>query len=74
MIRLFSFDLDFQRDIKTNTIVSISYNTIEIVENNKIKYDDINYALISIEGKKLEYFKFITDEGFVDYFNREGKR
>ena len=73
LIRLFSFDLDFQRDIKTNTIVSISYNIIEIVENDKLKYDDIDYALISIEGKKLEYFKFITDEGFVDYFNREGK-
>tara|TARA_B100001121_G_scaffold305161_1_gene321938 strand:- start:61 stop:1356 length:1296 start_codon:yes stop_codon:yes gene_type:complete len=73
LIRLFSFDLDFQRDIKSNTTVSISYDVIEIKENNNLKYDDINYALISIEGKKIEYFKFITDEGFVDYFNREGK-
>ncbi len=73
LIRLFSFDLDFQRDIRTDTIVSVSYDTAEIVENNKLKYEDINYALISIDGKKLEYFKFTTDEGFVDYFNREGK-
>ena len=45
----------------------------EIKENNKIEYNDINYALISINGKKLEYFKFLTDDGYTDYFNRDGK-
>ncbi len=73
LIKLFSFDLDFQRDIKKNTVVSISYDFNQINENNKIEYKDINYALISIEGKKLEYFKFVTDDGFVDYFNKDGK-
>ena len=29
--------------------------------------------MISINGKEIEYFKFLTDEGYVDYFNREGK-
>ena len=73
LIRLFSFDLDFQRDIKNNTLISISYDYNLIKENNKIEYKDIVYALISIEGKDLEYFRFITDDGLVDYFNREGK-
>ncbi len=73
IIKLFSFDLDFQRDIRENTLVSVSYEINEIKENNKIEYKDINYALISINGKELEYFKFLTDDGFVDYFNREGK-
>tara|TARA_B100000575_G_scaffold189903_1_gene153059 strand:- start:3196 stop:4503 length:1308 start_codon:yes stop_codon:yes gene_type:complete len=73
LIKLFSFDLDFQRDIKANTIVSVSYSISEIVKNNKIEYNDINYALISINNKKLEYFKFLTDDGYIDYFNRDGK-
>ena len=73
LIKLFSFDLDFQRDIKVNTNVSISYDFMEIKDTNQIKYQDINYALISIDGKILEYFKFLTDDGFYDYFNREGK-
>ncbi len=73
LIKLFSFDLDFQRDIKVNTLVSVSYGGSEIVKNNKVEYNDINYALISINGKKLEYFKFLTDEGYTDYFNRDGK-
>ncbi len=73
IIRLFSFDLDFQRDIRVDTVVSISYEFDEIVETGRIKYNDIKYASIIIDGKQLEYFKFITDDGYVDYFNREGK-
>ncbi len=73
IIKLFSFDLDFQRDIKKNTLVSVSYEFDQVIKNDKIKYKDINYALISINDKKLEYFKFLTDDGYIDYFNREGK-
>ena len=73
IIKLFSFDLDFQRDIKKNTMVSVSYEYDQVFENNKIKYKDLNYAMISIEGKDLEYFKFFTDDGYIDYFNKEGK-
>ena len=73
IIRLFSFDLDFQRDIRVDTVVSISYEIDEIVETGRLEYNDIKYASIIIDGKQLEYFKFITDDGYVDYFNREGK-
>ena len=73
IIRLFSFDLDFQRDIRVDTVVSISYEFDEIVETGRLEYNDIKYASIIIDGKQLEYFKFITDDGYVDYFNREGK-
>ena len=73
LIRLFSFDLDFQRDIKKNTLVSVSYEYDQINDNDKFRYKDILYALININGKKLEYFKFLTDDGYVDYFNKDGK-
>ena len=73
LIRLFSFDLDFQRDIRINTVVSLSYEYFVYKKNNQTQYKDINYALISIEGKDLEYFKFLTDDGYIDYFSREGK-
>ena len=73
IIRLFSFDLDFQRDIRVDTVVSVSYEFDMITETNKLEFKDIKYASIKIDGKQIEYFKFITDDGNVDYFNREGK-
>ena len=73
LIQLFSFDLDFQRDIKKNTQVSISYQKINAEGKNDYSFGDIEYARISIKKNNLEYFKFVTDDGFTDYFNKEGK-
>ena len=73
LIQLFSFDLDFQRDIKKDTEVSISYQIINIENKDKIIFGDIEYARIKINNNDLEYFKFLTDDGFIDYFNKDGK-
>ncbi len=73
LIQLFSFDLDFQRDIRKDTKVSISYERIFTENKSEYSFGDIKYAKITIKNNTLEYFKFLTDDGFVDYFNREGK-
>ncbi len=73
LIQLFSFDLDFQRDIKKDTQVSVSYEQIFTENKNKNYFGDIQYARVTIQNNTLEYFKFLTDDGYVDYFNREGK-
>ena len=73
LIQLFSFDLDFQRDIKKNTAVSISYEKTYVENASDFSIGDIDYAKIEIGKNNLEYFKFLTNEGFIDYFNREGK-
>ena len=73
LIQLFSFDLDFQRDIQKDTKVSISYEKIFVKNKSDYALGDIEYAKITIKNNTLEYFKFLTDDGFIDYFNRQGK-
>ncbi len=73
LIQLFSFDLDFQRDIKKNTLVSIAYEKTFVENALDFSIGNIEYAKIEIDKNSLEYFKFFTNEGFIDYFNREGK-
>jgi len=73
LIQLFSFDLDFQRDIQKDTKVSLSYEIISIKNKSEYSFGDIIYANIKIKKNTLEYFKFLTDDGFIDYFNRQGK-
>ena len=73
LIQLFSFDLDFQRDIVKDTKVSISYEKIFVKNKSDYALGDIEYAKITIKNNTLEYFKFLTDDGFIDYFNRQGK-
>ncbi|MDC1053675.1 M23 family metallopeptidase [Alphaproteobacteria bacterium] len=73
LIQLFSFDLDFQRDIQKDTKVSLSYEIISVKNKSEYSYGDIEYANIKIKKNTLEYFKFLTNDGFIDYFNRQGK-
>ena len=73
LIQLFSFDLDFQRDIQKDTKVSLSYEKIFVKNKSEYTFGDIEYAEIIIKKNSLEYFKFLTDDGFIDYFNRQGK-
>ena len=73
LIQLFSFDLDFQRDIQKDTKVSVSYEKIFVKNKLEYTFGNIEYAEIIIKKNTLEYFKFLTDDGFIDYFNRQGK-
>ena len=72
-IRLYSFDIDFQRDIKKNTKFSISYEVLFNDERKNIDYGDIKYINLTFQNNTLEYFQFKTDDGFFDYFNQQGK-
>jgi len=72
-IRLYSFDIDFQRDIKKNTRFSISYEILYSDERKNIDYGNIKYISLTFQNNNLEYFQFKTDDGFFDYFNRQGK-
>ena len=44
-----------------------------MLKMDKIFLLEIDYAKIEIGKNTLEYFKFLTNDGFIDYFNREGK-
>jgi len=72
-IKLYSFDIDFQRDIKKNTKLEISFEKFYNSKSKKTKYGNIEYINLIIENKELEYFLFETDGGFYDYFNSDGK-
>ena len=72
-IRLYSFDIDFQRDIQKNTKFEVSYQNIYNSKRGEVTYGSIEYINLKIQNKDLEYFLFKTDDGLKDYFNKEGK-
>ena len=72
-IRLYSFDIDFQRDIKKGTKFEVLYDLLINSKRRNIQYGNIQYINLTIEDKNLEYFIFRTNEGYDDYFNIEGK-
>lgn len=73
IIKLYSFDIDFQRDIRKGNQLEILYRVFYNEKRNAIAYREIEYANLILEKNDLEYFLFKTSEGFSDYFNKEGK-
>lgn len=73
LIRIYSFDVDFQRDIWNGDAFEVMFerqrNQDDVVVNN----GDIHYAKLTLRGTALPFYQFETSAGTVDYFNEKGE-
>ena len=72
LIRLYSFDVDFQRDIRVNDEFKIMYDVYYNDEKREVAYGDIFYCNLVLQRKELEYFLFENKDG-KNYYNKDGK-
>ncbi len=73
LIKLYSFDIDFQRDIQKGNELEILYNVFYNENRDSVFYEKIYYVKLKLQKSNLEYFLFQTQEGYYDYFDKEGK-
>ncbi len=73
IIKLYSFDVDFQRDIRVNDKLEFSYEILYNKDRDLISYGELKYASLKLQQSNLDYFVFKTDEGYKDYFDIKGK-
>lgn len=74
MIRLFSFEVDFQREIRAGDGFEVYYRR-RIADNGRaVENREILYAALTLRGKPLAYFRFNDlSRGKVEYFDPSGK-
>ena len=80
-IRIFSFDVDFQRDIRRNDRFEFFYRAGLDQAGNMIDRGPIMIASLTLSGKTLTYYRFDPENpsasdqagGFAEYFNAIGK-
>ena len=73
MIRAYSFDVDFQRDIQAGDSFELVYETYVDEDGQLARSGDILYAELVLSGEPLRFYYFTPSSGFDDYFNAEGK-
>lgn len=73
VIRIYSWDIDFQRDIRKGDKIEVLYDAYETEEGDTVKYGDIVYANLTIGGKSVPLYKFTMDNGRNDYFDPKGQ-
>ena len=74
LIRLFSFDVDFQRDIREGDAFEILFDQ-ELDYNGEVaRAGPIRYASLTLSGKRKALFRFQPPgEADADYFDENGK-
>ena len=73
MIRLFSYSIDFQRDIKKNNSFTIFYEYLQNYNGKNLMPGDIVYAKAKLNKDNIEMFKYKTDSTDHKYFNIAGE-
>ena len=73
LIRIFSFDVDFQREVQRGDRFSLLFDVYRNRENKVVYNGKIKWASMTLSGKKFEYAAYKNKNGFTDYYDRKGK-
>ena len=72
LIMLYSFDVDFARDIQRGDELSTVYELVYDDEGHPVDTGDILQAELRTNGVNLKIYRYVSDDGRVDYFNDQG--
>ena len=71
LVRVFSWDVDFQREIRAGDKFDVAWESRYTTEGKFVDHGDMLYAALTLRGKKLELYRYKARHG-TDYFNRNG--
>ena len=71
-IRLFSYAVDFQRDVHEGDSLDVLYDTYETDDGYVAKTGDIIYARMMLGGREYTLYRY-ENGGNADYYTPEGK-
>ncbi|MCB9980212.1 MAG: peptidoglycan DD-metalloendopeptidase family protein [Rhodospirillales bacterium] len=72
MIKIFSWSVDFQRDIRSGDEIEILYETKMTEDGAVMGYGDILYARLVTGGQDLSLYRYSMKDGHSDYFDPQG--
>ena len=73
MINTFSFDIDFQRQIRKGDTFSLLYERFQDQDTGEtLKTGNIMIGEMVVSGKVNRYYRYQDADGIVDYYNEDG--
>tara|TARA_B110000971_G_scaffold200541_1_gene218673 strand:+ start:954 stop:2393 length:1440 start_codon:yes stop_codon:yes gene_type:complete len=73
LIRLFSFTIDFQRDIREGDQLEVLYTRRFDANNQVAQEGDIIFAALTNRGKRYAYWRMPHEDGIHNYFDAKGQ-
>ena len=73
VIRMFSWDVDFQREIRRGDRFEILFELFRDNDGRAVKNGDILFASLALSGADLRLYRFATEDGTIDYYDAKGQ-
>jgi murein DD-endopeptidase MepM/ murein hydrolase activator NlpD len=73
LIQLYSYDVDFQRDIQPGDSFAVMYENQYDDTGKAVLQGDILYASLTLQGRTLRFYRYQPGNGELDYFNEKGE-
>lgn len=73
LIRMFSWDVDFQREIRRGDKFEILFERFKDNDGRAVKDGDILFAALSLRGEDLRLYRYMASDGNVDYYDAKGQ-
>jgi murein DD-endopeptidase MepM/ murein hydrolase activator NlpD len=73
IIRIYSQNTDFQRDIQPGDKIQVLYDVMETEEGVFARTDKVLYANLTVNGIDIPVYRYEMADGRVDYFTPDGK-
>ncbi len=72
-INAFSFDVDFQRDIRQGDSFEVLYETYVDENGVSVKDGKLLYGCLTVQGSAMKVYLFTSQEGEEDYYHEDGR-
>lgn len=73
LINIFSFDVDFQREIQPGDRFSLLFSEKRTDEGDTVDYGNIMIAEMTVGGELKRFYRFVDDAGQADYYDEKGQ-
>jgi len=73
MINLFAYDVDFKHDVQKGDTFETLIEQHRDRNGDVVRYGNILYASMTIQGSTIKLYRWQGDDGQVDYFTEKGE-
>ena len=71
VVKLYSFDVDFQREIKRGDSFEVLYQLQHNKSGDLVSSGPVLRAVLSLDGERLPLYRFEYEKGYFDYFDSD---
>ena len=72
LLKAYSYDVDFQRDVVTGDEMEVLYEAIYDDEGKLVSNGDILYTSLKIQRGRFTIYRYTTPDGKADYYTDDG--